>query len=418
MRLKILIYLALSATLAYGNVPWAEGRSRGEDLQIKLVTFSPGDDITTYFGHTALVVQDARRDTSRYYNFGLFAFEKDFILNFVKGRLIFWAGDGRVGPSLLRYAQEGRDIIVQDLALSPRKKLEVARMLTWWVLPGNNSYLYHHYLNNCSTIPRDILDFAVDGQLAAATKIPSGKTFRDYTKQYTAREPLLMLLLMFLMNDSIDKPVTQWDGMFLPDELMKRIGQLVLTDSTGARYDFVTSEQVYHKSHRKPVPDSVPSYFWPTLLAGILWGGLAVAFAMGLVKQVRLSKTGFALLNILTGLILGIPGLGLTLISLFTDHQVTYYNENLFLANPVTFCIAFIAMVWLFQKKPYSKLLYASWAILSVSALMLLLLKLLPLFDQNNHLEMALILPVNLEFFAGHFMIRRWSIMQGGTGLP
>ena len=47
-----------TASSAFAKPAWADGQSRGEDLHIFLVTFGVGDDIASWFGHTALMVRD------------------------------------------------------------------------------------------------------------------------------------------------------------------------------------------------------------------------------------------------------------------------------------------------------------------------------------------------------------------------
>ena len=51
--------------------------SRGDDLEIKLVTIGPGDDLTSWWGHTAIIVEDHKFNVSRFYNYGLFSFEQE-----------------------------------------------------------------------------------------------------------------------------------------------------------------------------------------------------------------------------------------------------------------------------------------------------------------------------------------------------
>ncbi len=412
-----MLFTALFSHVTAATIPWETGESRGEDLLIQLVTFGPGDVITTYFGHTAIIVHDKRLDIARLYNFGLFSIEKGFLVNFARGRLIFWAGDARVGPSLLRYARENRDIIIQNLDLPPSKRLEVAKKLAWWVLPGNNSYLYHHYLNNCATIPRDILDEAVDGQLAAATKAPSPMTFRDFTIRYTAHQPALMLLLMFLMNDSIDQPIMQWDDMFLPMELREKAGNLIISDSTYT-HPLVSSERTHFKSDRTPVPDQVPSFFLPFLIIGLLTGGLVFLLTRLMIKKYQPYKTMLAVLNSFIGLAFGIPGTALLLMSLFTDHTVTYYNENLFLANPVTLVAGVAALIWLFLRRGYYSLLFYCWILITAGTILLVLLKLLPAFDQDNAMVMAIIIPVTVASVLSQFQLRHTFKKREGTMKP
>ena len=56
--------------------PWGTGESQGEDLAISLVTFSPGDDVASWWGHGSLVVEDRRLEQSRLYNYGMFSFDE------------------------------------------------------------------------------------------------------------------------------------------------------------------------------------------------------------------------------------------------------------------------------------------------------------------------------------------------------
>src|SRR5512136_833896 len=88
----ILLCLSFESLSAQANSPtWENHFSRGEYLQIKLVTIDPGDELTMWWGHTALIVEDLRFNTSLFYNYGIFSFEQEnFLKNFAMGRLIFW----------------------------------------------------------------------------------------------------------------------------------------------------------------------------------------------------------------------------------------------------------------------------------------------------------------------------------------
>ncbi|MBM4378884.1 MAG: DUF4105 domain-containing protein, partial [Deltaproteobacteria bacterium] len=94
--------LPASARAAVPLAPWADGRSAPEDLQVSLATFGPGDDVPSWFGHTALVVEDRRLKEERLYNYGMFDFDK--FARFALGRLEFWVGEAPVGPTFRMYA--------------------------------------------------------------------------------------------------------------------------------------------------------------------------------------------------------------------------------------------------------------------------------------------------------------------------
>ena len=112
----------LVASLALGQAlpPWMSGESRGEDLRISLVTFSPGDTLTEWWGHTSLVVEDTRLNQGSLYNYGMFGFDQGFVHRFMQGRLEFWVSDDSISATYRMYQQYlKRDVRIQELNLLP-----------------------------------------------------------------------------------------------------------------------------------------------------------------------------------------------------------------------------------------------------------------------------------------------------------
>jgi FtsH-binding integral membrane protein len=123
----------------------------------------------------------------------------------------------------------------------------------------------------------------------------------------------------------------------------------------------------------------------------------------------------------LIGLVVGVPGLILFLF-LFTKWDVTHYNENLFLANPITF-LAFPLGFWTaVGSQKAQRWLGTVWLVLGTSTVLLLVLKLLPSFDQDTHLPMALLVPLNLGCALAHAGLVKRSqhaaASQAAAGLP
>jgi hypothetical protein len=226
-RLLLSVFLAGAAAAVIAPAPalaqpapWARGQSQGEDLEIYLVTFGPGPEVVSWFGHSALVVEDRRMGERRLFNYGMFSFDSKILARYALGRLEFWVdATPYVAETYRLYAAEGRDVRLQRLNLTPERKLALARSLSENILPQNRYYLYHHYYDNCSTRPRDLLDRAIDGALRRVGSKPGRMTLRDHTRRYTHVFPPMSVLLDFLMNDEIDKPITAWDEAFLPAEL-------------------------------------------------------------------------------------------------------------------------------------------------------------------------------------------------------
>ena len=410
-----LLLMLVVANLGWAQTPapWALGGSRAEDLAVRLVTIAPSDPIYTRWGHSALIVEDLRLGISRFYNYGLFSFDQErFILDFTMGRLWFQVGASDTERELAYYRYLGRSIRIQTLNLPPDKRLEMARFLENNILPQNRTYLYDHYYDNCATRVRDLIDATVDGQLAEAAAVPGRMTLREHTRRYIEGNFFMDWLLMFLMSDVIDHPITRWEEMFLPDEVERNVAALRYTDETGRERPLVSESVLYFDAPgQRPVADRASPLWFRALILGLILGLPAVLFGILIRrgirnrdKKSRVSETGWTLFGIYSaaaGLILGLPGSALFFMSTFTDHTVTYGNENLFLTNPLTLAALPLGMVAAFGRgKTGRRLLQLFWFLLAGLVCVYLLLKIFPFFDQQNGPAIATILPVLCAFAA------------------
>jgi len=392
--------LPASARAAVPLAPWADGRSAPEDLQVSLATFGPGDDVPSWFGHTALVVEDRRLKEERLYNYGMFDFDK--FARFALGRLEFWVGEAPVGPTFRMYAALDRDVRVQVLNLRPAAAARLARALADNILPENRDYLYHHYNDNCSTRPRDKLDEAVGGQLRRALQAPGRYTLRDHTRRYAAVSAPMAVLLDFLMNDEIDRPIRVWDEAFLPAELEAQVRAFSYVDETGATVPLVASERVLYAAKGRARIAAEPPPLAPWLWGvGTLLGAAAVGLSLAGGTRRRGTRTALGLLSAAQGLLFGVPGLVLALMWAVTNHTVTFHNEHLFLANPATF--AALPLGWMLARGSERARLWLPRLWLGLAALGLLgvALKALPALDQDSWRLVGLVLPAALGMAAG-----------------
>lgn len=402
----LVVAVGWAAPASAAQPAWATGDSNPEDLQIKLVTFGVGERVVEWFGHTALVVEDTRLDRSRLYNYGMFSFDSAMLAKFAMGRLWFWVGQAPAEPTYKLYETYDRDVRIIDLNLPPDKRLQVAEFLANDVRPENRDYLYHHYDDNCSTRIRDIVDDAVDGRLKEISSKPSPRTLRDLTRIHSHHNPPMEMLLMYLMNDSIDQQITHWDEMFLPIRLENWVEKLEYENDQGEMVELAGDSRIFYDSGRPPLPDK-PLTRWPYWLAfGLFVGGLATG--IGRWRQWnpehRGARVAYGVVQMLVGLLIGVLGLGLFVMASFTDHQVTYWNENLFLANPLTFLVLPLGLMVAFGSERAQEWLPKVWYVCAGLAVLLLPLKLLPSFDQGNWLVISFMLPVVIGAAAGaHF---------------
>lgn len=410
LALAVVFMFAPQVGVAQSADPWQEGGpSRGEDLSIRLLTFSPGDDIASWFGHTALHVRDSRLNVDRVYNYGMFSFGSDMLPKFLMGRLEFWVGRASYERTIKLYESLDRSIRVQELNILPEKRLEIARFLAWNVRPENRHYLYDHYNDNCATRIRDVIDRATDGQFAKANDVEGRYTFREHTRRHTQRNPYIDVLLTYWMNSKIDRPIKQWDEMFLPTELERQVDALRFVDSSGQEVPLVVEkETLYASPTRAPAPES-PSVFWPWALAfGLAFGG--VAYAMSFQWRRRPERRRWRILlgihTLVAGLLFGVPGLILVLFHL-TEHTITHFNLNGLVANPLTFAALPLGIAIAFGSRRALRWMAWAWCILAVTSVLALVL--MPFVPQDILIPTALLLPVNLLFAIG-----MWPLRHGG----
>jgi hypothetical protein len=406
--------LVVALTAAQSLPPWMTGQSQPQDLAITLVTFSPGDSLVEWWGHTSFVIEDKRLNHARLYNFGMFGPKEGdtvgFVKDFAKGRLIFWVADDSVNGTFNFYkAQLKRDVRLQELDLEPDEAMAVAKSLGTNVLPENRFYRYHHYNDNCSTRPRDIIDAAIGGQLKAATSGTSRTTLRQHTLRYSMVNPPMSLVLDYLQADSLDKPITGLQDAYLPDELELQLQSLQVKRVDGSTRPLVKKQWNWFKSDRKPPPAVAPNWIFWEFLVGVILAGLAHALGHWGRDGKKLPRVLLGLYTTIIGFVLGVLGLALGFLMTFTDHDVTFGNENIFQANPLTFALVPLGVMLAWGAKRAAKWNRALWTVLAALSVLGVLIKVLPSADQANGNILAILVPLNVGFAALWWLDARYK---------
>jgi hypothetical protein len=379
-------------------------QGRGEDLTLKIAVMGPGDELYFWWGHIALVIEDAHTGQSRFYDYGLFSFKSDhFFSNFALGRLLYSCGASPASSNIAVYVNTNRDVVLYTLDLPPEKREEVRDFAERNILPENRDYFYHHFKDNCSTRIRDIIDLAVDGQFKQQFGSAPGRyTLRQHVRRHTWFSPFADWILNFLMGQDIDTPVTIWEEMFLPAEVGTRIAGFWYTGSDGVSRQLAARTETVYKAYNRPPVLDVPRRQWPRELAF----SLALALLLGLLFTLQAKKpaAGQVLLGIshsILGLVFGIAGLLLFFMSLFTNHDYTYHNANLLFANPLLLAAVPLGINYA-RARNYNErltseaLLRLLWLLTVLGIVLSMLIKLTPWFWQQNLTDQMLLLPVAL----------------------
>jgi hypothetical protein len=409
--LVVLISAAITPRSAKSETvpPWETGASRGEDLQIEILTFGPGPSLEEWWGHIGLRMKDTRLHFEVLYNWGLFTFDKQFLRNFVTGRLRFWAAGEPLHPSVAFYKRQGRVIHAIPINLSPEKKLQLAAIISENMKPENREYNYEYLRDNCSTRIRDHLSALSDGSFKSrAQGIPGSGTYRTLISTITAKNLSMNLLIMFLLGSSVDAPNSQWEDMFLPLHLEKYLTNhhAATTSSTRASTFSVGPVRVIQEG-KIHYPERPVHYFPFDILSGLLFGAVAVGISFLHSRSERLARAAHWLLVLqtsATAVTLGIVGFVLLFFNVFTEHTYTYWNENLFFGNPFTLALLPLAVLSLFRKYSWTCWwTFRTTAFLAILALLGLSFKALPISQQDNWVFVRSITPaLVLLAFAWH----------------
>lgn len=305
--------------------------------------------------------------------------------------------------ALATYRAQGRPVWAQELALTPDQEAELDRFVRRNALPENRDYVYHYYLDNCSTRVRDALDLVLRGELESQFGgVHAGRTWRWHTRRLLREEPLAEAGLQIVLGNPGDETITAWDEMFLPMKLREHVARATVQGADGVRGPLVLGEVQLLESTRPP-PPSAPANRLPVALAMglILAGG-----AWGVGRAARTSAGARRIMGVwivVWGGVAGILGAVLVVAWLFTDHDFWRWNENLFQASPLLLAAPLLAGSLLRGRMPGARLatLFTVVAALGVLAL---LLKLVPGFHQGNWDVIAVLLPTHLAL--GHHLSR------------
>jgi hypothetical protein len=130
-----------------------------DDLRISLLSCSPGAELYSIFGHSAIRVTDETSGTDRVYNYGTFNFrEKNFYLKFLSGKLNYYLSVQSFPSFMSDYLEENRTVYEQVLNISHFHKLQLHTALRLNALPENRAYKYDFFWDNCSTRIRDKIE--------------------------------------------------------------------------------------------------------------------------------------------------------------------------------------------------------------------------------------------------------------------
>ena len=136
----------------------------------------------------------------------------------------------------------------------------------------------------------------------------------------------------------IDRPATLWDEMFLPENLERAVM---------AYYGLDCTLVVDNEGHYPEIPDTPQNNILFSVLMGLILGGIS-----SLLLVWRKDRAVFIYSGVVY-VLFGLLGTLLLFMMFFTNHDVTWFNENLLFVNPLLIVLA----VFCFIRSPKTRLL-------------------------------------------------------------
>jgi hypothetical protein len=338
-------------------------------LRISLLTCTPGQELYSTFGHSALRVTDSAAGVDIIYNYGTFDFDDPaFYSKFVRGKLLYFVSVDGFENFLKQYEYEQRGITEQLLNLSCLEKHKLVTALARNAEEENKYYKYDFVIDNCTTRLRDIVFKNVNSAVITKDVRPKKTTtFRNLIHEYLnkSHQYWSKFGIDMLMASPVDKKISNSEAMFLPDYLLKGF------DSTTIDNKLLVSGK------SEILKASLPVTKAPLLSPFTIFAILFVAMAL-----LSFIKSATKFINIFDFILFFFCGaLGILILFMWfgTDHPECKNNYNLAWALP----LHFIAIFFFYKKWNWMRFYFLANAVLLF--LLLIAWKWLPQ-EMNNAL--------------------------------
>ena len=313
-----LICLCLLSLNAQANVAY-------DNVEIQLVTISPGEYYWSAFGHSAIRIKSPTYD--KMFGFGYFNFEdEDFFINFAQGNMQYFLGVVDSKYELEGYKKEGRKTTIQRLLLTSIQKKQLVEKLVFLSKPENRYYHYDYFLNNCTSKIRDILDEVTNGEVSSQLKpIETDSSWNDKTFP-VSNQAWVNLGIAYAYGVPAYAIKNKWQLSVFPEDLAEDLKQLKTESKWNSDYE------IYYQ----PSPSELE-----TKQQSFIKTHYAVILVIGFLLVGLLFEKSFKATRIFWLLVQNLMGIGLFMLWFFTQHGVAYWNINLLIFSPFAIMLIF-----------------------------------------------------------------------------
>ena len=304
-----------------------EAQNFSTESKISLLTASPGDELYTTFGHSAIRIQDPVSKQDLVYNYGIFDFRTpNFYIKFIRGKLPYKLGLQRMNNFLKVYTRENRRVSEREFNLEEDEKMVFINFLKENYKPENREYPYDFFYDNCATRIRDIAENEL-GSKFSYQNLPDRKvTFRQLLDEFLVDMPWADFGIDLILGLRADERADHRNQQFLPEYLESNLALGVVKRGDESKPFLGESTEVLPFQF---IREKKNHLFNPLFVMSIF--GLLV---LALTYFKRHSKKG-NLFDYFFFILLGIMGCFFLFMWLGTDHQACHRNLNMLWANPM-----------------------------------------------------------------------------------
>ena len=332
--MKFLTLLAISFLFF---LPKVYSIQLSDKAQISLLTCVSGDEIYSYFGHSAVRIKDPLLGIDYVYNYGIFSFDAPyFIWRFTKGETDYLLAGERMDSFMESYREEKRSVYEQVLDITQAEKQSLFDALVENAKKENRVYRYCHFSDNCSTRVRDQFEKCVGHQLEYDTSKDTKLSFRQLVDLCVPGNSWNGFGIKLALGIPCDKTTNYAEKMFLPEYLSNDMA-LAKIKRNGAAVPFVKPRTTIYEA------TTVKSGFSLTSPAVVV--NLFLIIVAGLTFFEYNRKKRMVTLDFWVFFTFGFAGLLLSFLCSISDLEATGWNLNLIWALPTHFIFAFL---WLF----------------------------------------------------------------------
>jgi len=299
-----------------------------DSVEISLLTCSPGQEVYSLYGHTAIRYHDLRDEEQDWaFSYGMFSFKKSFfVLRFMFGLTDYDLGVLPIGAFNKEYEKRGSSVVEQRLNLTAEEKIALRDALFENAAPENRTYRYNYFYDNCTSRARDIIERNMAGEKHYGQGRGEQPTWRQLVHRYTDGHRWTACGVDLLLGVKADMKASPREQQFLPEVLMEDFAAGTTT-AYGESRPMVNRTNMVVKPGVQVMAEGFP--FTPTECAlALLVVSLLVMAADW--KRRKVSRWFDFLLMIPTGL----AGI-IIFLMLFSQHPTTSTNLQIFLLNPL-----------------------------------------------------------------------------------